>query len=589
MVSTRPLHTSSNGGPGPAGMGITPVQVGLARHTPSSIGGAPVVQCSNFCGADRKGSVRRSIRFLLLVVFVAGMCSLGTEMAASRLLDPFFGNSLVIWANLIGLVLIYLSVGYWVGGRWADRDPSESTLFQITGWAAVGIGIIPHISTPILRWSVAGFANFDAGILIGSLLGVLALFSVPMTLLGCVSPFAIRLAMNDVQRSGNVAGSVYAVSTVGSILGTFLPVLVFVPNLGTRRTFLLFSVALLTISIIGLWRDRRNRAYIFAGLLLLLIVAGFLGTRGAIRSDEGTVYEAESAHNYIRVIEREGQFWLRLNDGVGIHSVYDPKNVLTYGIWDYFLMAPFFNAPPHLENQVDSALLIGLAAGTVARQYSVVYGDIPIDGVELDPKIIEVGRRWFDMNEPNLNAVAADGRYFLANSGDHYDVIIVDAYRPPYIPFHLTTVEFFDHVVAHLTPDGVVAVNVARTETDYALVNALASTMKAVFPSVYVVDEPGFGVFTGNSLVVGTRQPTSAENLSLNSAQLRQPLLRDVAARTASAHIWEVVCEPQQAWRPASEATTFVPVAECVAAFVDDRAPVEQLVHRLILRYVLGS
>ena len=123
------------------------------------------------------------------------MSSLGLEMAASRLLDPFFGNSIVIWANLIGLILIYLSIGYWLGGRWADRDPRESTLYQITGWAAFGIGIIPHISTPILRWSVTGFADLNAGILVGSLFGVLVLFSGPVTLLGCVSPFAIRLAM----------------------------------------------------------------------------------------------------------------------------------------------------------------------------------------------------------------------------------------------------------------------------------------------------------------------------------------------------------------------------------------------------------
>jgi predicted membrane-bound spermidine synthase len=174
--------------------------------------------------------------FLLLTVFVAGMTTLGVELSASRLLDPFFGNSIVIWANLIGLVLIYLAVGYWVGGRWADRDPRESTLYQITAWAAFAVGVIPFISVPILRWSVQGFADYNAGILVGSLLGVLVLFSVPMTLLGCVSPFAIRLAMREVEHSGNVAGSVYALSTVGSILGTFLPVLLLIPNIGTRRT-----------------------------------------------------------------------------------------------------------------------------------------------------------------------------------------------------------------------------------------------------------------------------------------------------------------------------------------------------------------
>ena len=391
------------------------------------------------------------------------------------------------------------------------------------------------------------------------------------------------------RRSGNVAGSIYAVSTVGSILGTFLAVLLLIPNIGTRRTFLFFSIVLLVVSIVGLWRSHRSRAYLFAGLLLLVVVIGFLGTGGAIRTDEHTVFETESTYNYIRVVDRDNQYWLRLNDGVGIHSVYDPDTELTYGIWDYFLMAPYFNSPPYLPEEVDNLLLIGLAAGTISRQYTAVYGDIPIDGVEIDPKIIEVGRQWFAMNQPNLNAVAADGRYYLSNSDTLYDVIGIDAYRPPYIPFHLTTVEFFDQVAAHLTTEGVVVVNVARTETDYSLVNALASTMKVVFPSVYVLDEPGFGAFTGNSLVVGTNIATAPRNLMINMAFMDDQILQDVAARTASANLWEVVCIPEEAWRAATDTTTFMPVTSCANPFVDDRAPVEQIIHRLVLRYVLGS
>ena len=526
--------------------------------------------------------------FLMLTVFVAGMTTLGVELSASRLLDPFFGNSIVIWANLIGLVLIYLAVGYWVGGRWADRDPRESTLYQITAWAAFAVGVIPFISVPILRWSVQGFADYNAGILVGSLLGVLVLFSVPMTLLGCVSPFAIRLAMREVEHSGHVAGSVYALSTVGSILGTFLPVLLLIPNIGTRRTFLFFSLLLLVISLVGLLRRSPRLGLIYCWMVVVILALGLFWSAGPIRADENTVFETESQYNYIRVVQHGDDYWLRLNDGVGIHSVYNPDHVLTYGIWDYFLMAPYFNPPPHTADRVDSLLLIGLAAGTASRQYTAVYGDIPIDGVEIDPRIIAVGRQWFDMNQPNLNAVAADGRYYLETVDRRYDVIAIDAYRPPYIPFHLTTVEFFSAVPDHLTEEGVVVVNAARTETDYSLVNALASTMKAVFPSVHVLDEPGFGEFTGNSLVVGTMQPTQATNLAANAVTLEDPLLRDVAGRSLQANLWEVRCAGDETWLPAGESTATVPVEACVAPFTDDRAPVEQVVHRLILRYVLG-
>ncbi|NJN99254.1 MAG: fused MFS/spermidine synthase [Anaerolineales bacterium] len=152
--------------------------------------------------------------YLLLTVFISGMTTLGVELSASRLIDPFFGNSLVIWAAIIGLMLLYLTAGYMIGGRWADRDPRESTLFQITAWGAFLVGLVPFISAPVLRFSVEGFADYNVGVLLGSLTGVLILFSLPITLLGMVSPFAIRLALRDVQHGGNTAGSIYALSTL---------------------------------------------------------------------------------------------------------------------------------------------------------------------------------------------------------------------------------------------------------------------------------------------------------------------------------------------------------------------------------------
>jgi spermidine synthase len=526
--------------------------------------------------------------YLLLTVFLAGMTSLGVELSAARLLDPFFGNSIIIWANLIGLVLIYLSVGYWIGGRWADQDPRESTLYQITAWAAFAVGVIPFISSPILRWSVLGFANYNVGILVGSLLGVLVLFSVPMVLLGCVSPFAIRLVLRDVEHSGNVAGSVYALSTLGSILGTFLPVLLLIPIIGTRRTFLFLSLVLLLVSLGGLMRQSRRLALAYVWMVVAILILSLVWSAGPIRADENAIYETESRYNYIQVVKQERDYLLRLNEGQGIHSVYNPDYILFYGVWDFFLIAPYFNNPPYTSDQVDSLLLIGSAAGTIPRQYSAVYGDLPIDGVEIDPRIIQVGRQWFDMNQPNLNAVAGDGRYYLANVDKRYDVIGVDAYRPPYIPFHLTTIEFFRQIREHLTDQGVVIVNAARTATDYSLVNALASTMTAVFPTVYVLDAPDYGSDLGNSLVIGTLQPTHPENLAANAALMSNPILQDVASRSLSTRLWEVRCTDNQTWTPASPSTSGVPIESCMSPFTDDKAPVEQVVHGLIFRYVLS-
>lgn len=521
--------------------------------------------------------MKKRNRYLLLTVFISGMTTLGTELSASRLLDPFFGNSLVVWASIIGLMLLYLSLGYYIGGRWADRDPRQSTLFQITAWGAFLVGLVPLISRPVLSWSVKGLAQFNVGLLAGSFLGVLVLFSIPITLLGTVSPFAIRLALRDVKHGGDTAGSIYALSTLGSLLGTFLPVLVLIPNLGTQMTFFAFSIVLLLVSLGGLFLTQHKRALAYVAMPLVLVGLNLVGARGPIKDTPGLVYETESSYNYIQVIRQsdgQGGDWyaLQLNEGQGIHSLYNPNYhdfPLVDGVWDYFLIAPYFNNPPHPQSNVDSLLLIGSAAGTISKAFSHIYGPIPIDGVEIDPGIIEVGRQWFDMNEPNLTVHAQDGRFFLTTTTKTYDVIGVDAYRPPYIPFHLTTQEFFQEVYHHLNEDGVVAINAGRTSTDYSLVEALGSTMKTVFPNVYVIDVPSYGSSLGNSLVVATKQPTQLDNFTQNVSQLKHPQLRRVAGRALNSGIWELESEG--------------------LVFTDDKAPVEQVIHQLIVRYMLGG
>lgn len=509
---------------------------------------------------EHAGSGRR---WLLTMVFAAGMTTMAVEMAASRLLQPHFGDSLVIWANLIGLILIYLTVGAWLGGRWADRHPEGATLYRITAWAGFLIGLVPFTARPILRLADVGLRDFAASILIGSFLGVALLFALPVILLGCVSPFALRLTVRDVGSSGGVAGRIYALSTVGSILGTFLPVFLLIPWLGTRCTFLVLALFLLGLSALALWHGSRRLPLESLGLLVLILLLAFLWPMGVIKSAPGLLYERESAYNYIQVLQEESERQLKLNEGEGIHSVYSEDPLRTAGAWDYFLAAPFFNSPPLAPEEVESLCLIGLAGGTVARQYTAAFGPIPIDGVELDPAIIEVGREWFAMAAPNLRAVAQDGRYFLAHTDRRYDVVAVDAYRAPYIPFHLTTREFFTLVRDHLTERGVVAINVGRTDLDYRLVAALEATMRQVFPSVYLINVPQ----TFNSLLIATVQPTEAANLEINLQAIGEPFLRDVLGRTVAN------------LRPLP--------SEVGVIFTDDRAPIEQMTHLLILRYWL--
>ncbi len=509
--------------------------------------------------------------YYFLLVSVAGFTTLGVELSAARLLDPWFGNSLIVWAGLIGLILLYLAVGYWLGGRIADRWPRPSVLLGLTAFAALGVGLIPTLSRPVLRLASAGLAGFDVELLAGSMTGVLVLFAVPVTLLGCASPYVIRLSMESVQASGSTAGRVYAFSTVGSIAGCFLPVLLLIPTIGTRATFAVLAAVLLAVVGLGLVILRRR-----SGALAVVLAIGvvlWLGFRpsGPVKPSAGLLYESESAYNYIQVLDTGFERQLRLNEGEGIHSVYRPQGGLADGIWDYFTLAPAFNPAPYAPERVQRIYIGGLAAGTMAHLFTAMYGPIPIDGAELDPDIIAVGRTYFDMNQPNLNAVAADARRFLQQRPQRYDVIALDAYRPPYIPFHLTTVEFFTLLRQRLNDDGVVVVNVGRTRTDYGLVNAIGATLLQVFPSVYVVDEPSGDSPLGNTMIVATQRPTTLADFRANLAAFDEPpLLAEVARRAA----------------PQARAFTAPPDTPI---FTDDRAPVEWVVHALVLRHFLGD
>jgi len=506
---------------------------------------------------------------LLLIVFVGGICSIGIELTASRLLGPYFGDSTIIWANLIGLTMLYLSIGYYFGGRVADRWPRATLLFAITAVAGFATGLIPFMSRPILERSLVAFQDLAVGAFYGSLLGVILLFAVPVTLLGFVSPFAIRLRLLSVTSAGNTAGSLYALSTVGSIIGSFLPVLLLIPWVGTYKTFYTFSLILIGTSVLGLLL-LRARVMALGALLLALIVltVAALWETSSIRPPEygEIVYEDESQYNYIQVVRNGTAHYLSLNEGHAIHSIYDPERPLTGGPWDYFMVAPYFN-PDTSPSDVRSMALIGLAAGTVPKQVTAAYGPIPIDGVEIDPDIVKVGREYFDMNEPNLNVFVQDGRYFLASTDRKYDVIGIDAYHQPYIPFHLTTREFFQEVRDHLTPNGVAVVNAGRTATDFRLVDVIASTMKSVYPNVYIIDVGRFA----NSMVIGTNQPTDIANFAENIERLPPGLIRtvgEISLETGNIREWTST-DPR-------------------LVFTDDWAPVERVVDLMIIDTATG-
>ncbi|HVN14971.1 MAG TPA: fused MFS/spermidine synthase, partial [Anaerolineales bacterium] len=199
-------------------------------------------------------------RYLLFTVFVSGMTTLAAELAASRLIGNVFGTSNLVWASIIGLILIYLTAGYFLGGRWADKNPTPAALYRVLAWGAFTLGLVPYIAEPVLKSAATAFEGLQVSILARSFVAVLILFSVPVTLLGTISPFAIRLSVDDPKSAGVTSGTIYAISTLGSFIGTFIPVLVTIPTIGTRLTFLLFSLLLLIVALIGLGLYASRRA-----------------------------------------------------------------------------------------------------------------------------------------------------------------------------------------------------------------------------------------------------------------------------------------------------------------------------------------
>jgi spermidine synthase len=491
--------------------------------------------------------VRRSGLSLGALVFGAGIGALATEISASRLLAPYFGSSTIVWANLIGIVLASLALGYWLGGRIADRRPVPSLLGFIVLVSAVFVAAIPFVAEPFLDLTVEGLDEASVGAVVGSFVAVLLLCAPPVVLLGMVSPFAIRLAVSSIETAGAVAGRLYALSTAGSLLGTFLPALVLIPAIGTQRTFLVVA-ALLAVSSCFLLGAR----YLVVAALLAALVAIPPGT---VKAKEGLLHEETSYHQYIQVVEEDdGRRLLYLNEGVAVHSVWRRDDVLTGGVWDAFLALP-----PLLGRPLERVAILGNAAGTTARALSVYYPEAEIDGVELDPAVSDVGRRYFGMAEnPRLTIHDEDARPFLRSTDERYDLVVVDAYRQPYVPFYLATREFFALVRERLEPGGIVALNVAAVPDDERLVRAVGRTLGAEIPQA--LEWP---VLRFNTIVLGLTEPLSRDERArrlrdgpADLAPLRELLARDAAPLESSGRVW-----------------------------TDDHAPVEWLTDRMIVSY----
>jgi spermidine synthase len=462
---------------------------------------------------------------------------------------PFFGASTIVWANTIAIVLVALSVGYWFGGRMADRRPTLPALCATVLFASALMALVPFVAGPFLSLSVDAFDRYSIGTFAGSLFGVLVLVAVPVLMLGSVSPWAIRLKMHAVEDSGEMAGRMYAISTVGSLLGTFAASLLLIPLVGTQRTFLTFALITAAVAALGL-RPRWALVPLAIAALMAVPVGTIKGSTTA-----KVLHEADTEYQYARVVEfPDGERRLELNEGLAIHSLYRPGSYLTGGYWDAFLVDPLAVRP----EPPGHVAMLGTAAGTTARAYAHYFPATTVDAVEIDGELLDIGKRYFDLRPgPRLRLQTADARPYLRATDQRFDAIFLDTYRQPYIPFYLATKEFFALAHDRLSPGGSLLINVGHPSSSDRLEKVLTATLRSVF--AHVARDP---VESTNTILIAS--DTAPSRTVLERAQFGLPT--DLRALAGAA---------------AGRLATPLRGGE---VYTDDRAPVEWLVDASIFK-----
>ncbi|MEI6970888.1 MAG: fused MFS/spermidine synthase, partial [bacterium] len=301
-----------------------------------------------------------------------------------------------------------------------------------------------------------------------------------------------------------------------------------------------------------------------ASLLTALLLLGWLRSGTPVKPGARVVFEGESIYQFVQVVENNrGWRRLQLNEGVVVHSWYRPGEIFTYGEWDYFALGPLFTPAPCRPDSAQRWALIGAGAGTTARLLAKIYGNVAIDGIELDPLVAETGRLYFGEQPPGYRVTVQDGRAWLTLNRQTYDVIGIDAYRQPYIPFELTTVECFRQVRDRLSTNGVVAMNVVHLPGDDRLVGALVTTLRQVFPSIHVIH---LGSRQRNSIVFASCQPVTEEDFFRNIRAAGNPRLRVLGERAMGRLVRNIQPGP---------------------VLTDDCAPVEKLMDLMLLKYIM--
>lgn len=426
--------------------------------------------------------------YLYLTEFFAGMSVMAVELGASRLLAPYFSSSQIVWTIIIGTIMIAMALGNIYGGRSADKNPNPDKLYGRIIIAAIWIAAIPVLGKYIIIGisALLIFAVNSNFLVIAAFVACMVIFVFPLFLLGTVTPSLVKYTIDSLDDSGKVVGSLNASNTIGSIIGTFVPTFISIPAVGTSVTFLIFAGILLLLAIIYFASSKIFVKKLPIGIVIYFICCVFGYDTSFTFWQKDLTYEGESVYNYLQVYEDEDSVVLSTNVLFGVQSVYQKEKELTGMYYDYAMAAPYM-AGINEDKELD-VLILGMGTGTYATQCNRYFDGMNIEGVEIDEKITDLSREYFELPE-EIKVTTYDGRAFLNAVDDRYDIIMVDAYQDITIPFQMSSKEFFTLVREHLKDNGVMVVNMNMRGTKEGNINQyLSDTISAVFSEVYTVD-----------------------------------------------------------------------------------------------------
>jgi spermidine synthase len=416
---------------------------------------------------------------LNIVVFISGAVLMALEIVGSRVLAPYFGSSIFVWGSLISAVMTALSIGYYWGGWLSAREPSYGKLLTLLLIPGVLIFFLPFVYPSVNEW----IASVDFGHRLNPLIACSALFLLPGIFLGTISPYVIRLAATRLHTVGSTAGTLYAVSTCGSICGTLLTAFYLIPVLGVSNIIHILGLTLVCLSLLVVPLLRLRGVSLSRAVATVSVFLGSINLVWTPAASAKTLLQKDTFYHHIRIEEddearymyfdRTLQSAMNLKDPTGLRLIYSRYTSLG------------FTFRPDARKM----LVIGLGGGSIPKKVQKAFPNVEIDAVEIDPEVIKMAKDFFNVKESNnLHLHAQDGRLFLSRTTNQYDIILLDAYFTDAMPFHLTTKQFFELAQKKLTPNGIVVANLisAVTGPSGKIARAFVRTQRQIFPQTYV-------------------------------------------------------------------------------------------------------